>query len=191
MAAVKDIYRRVLRILVAEKVGELGLMTCVWGWISLSALLTPASGRAWAYAPTSCHGCGRRWRVWLKMLSVRRGPKRSGRKGHSITISSNNMDLKHWIWRGLHFTLSQNVVWRHLEMCRRCAVVFARENVRVWPFGNVFCVPEEEELQNNTKFESNLKKGHADMVVLWNDCFYVWLSHVADADNGQRWSRWW
>ena len=45
---VGDIERRVVRIHVAEEVGELGLITCVWCWVSHSARLTPASGRAWA-----------------------------------------------------------------------------------------------------------------------------------------------
>ena len=32
MLAVRDIDRRVLRIHVDGEVGELGLITCVWGW---------------------------------------------------------------------------------------------------------------------------------------------------------------
>ena len=60
VVAVKDVDRGVLRIHVAEEVGELGLITCVWGRSSHSARLTPASGRAWAVAPTSCNRCGGR-----------------------------------------------------------------------------------------------------------------------------------
>ena len=45
---------------VAEDVGELGLITCVWGGLGQATRLPPASGCAWAVASTSCNGCDRR-----------------------------------------------------------------------------------------------------------------------------------
>ena len=50
----------VLRIRVAEEDGELGLITCVLVLGQPFGQGTPASGCAWALAPTSCHECGRR-----------------------------------------------------------------------------------------------------------------------------------
>ena len=46
--AVRDIDRRVLGIHVAEEVGEVGLITCVWCRIGQTTRPPPANGRAWA-----------------------------------------------------------------------------------------------------------------------------------------------
>ena len=37
VVAVREVDRRVLRVHVAEEVGEVGLKTCVWSWVSHSA----------------------------------------------------------------------------------------------------------------------------------------------------------
>ena len=58
--AAADVDRRVLRNRVAEEVGELGLITCFRSGIGQATRLPAASGCAWAVAPTSCFGCGRR-----------------------------------------------------------------------------------------------------------------------------------
>ena len=70
MVAVRDIDRRVLRIQAAEEDVELGLISAdflLWMWYTL--------------------------KVWMTVLSVRRGPKGSGRTGHPITTPRNEMDV--------------------------------------------------------------------------------------------------
>ena len=37
VVAVREVDRRVLRVHVAEEVGEVGLITCVWSWVCHSA----------------------------------------------------------------------------------------------------------------------------------------------------------
>ena len=50
-----------LRVHVAEEVGVVGLITCVWSWVRHSAIHpTPASGLAGGFPEASSHGCGRR-----------------------------------------------------------------------------------------------------------------------------------
>ena len=56
VVTVGEVDRRVLCVHVAEEVGGVGLITCVWSWVSQSARPTPASGCAWAVSVTPCHG---------------------------------------------------------------------------------------------------------------------------------------
>ena len=47
-----DHHRRVRCVHVAEEGGRVGLLSCVWSWVSHSARPTPASGCAWAVSAT-------------------------------------------------------------------------------------------------------------------------------------------
>ena len=135
--AVRDIDRRVLQIHVADEVGELGLITCVSGWISHSAWLTPASGRAWAYAPTSCHGCVDAEGLDNCAVDEERtdGKRTTGTFNNDLKERDGCESLK--MTRTL-IDLEASVLWPHLEMCGWVAVVLAREKCACVP-GN-FCV---------------------------------------------------
>ena len=65
VVAVWEMDRRVHCVQIAEEVGGVGLITCVWSWASHSARPTPASGCAWAVSATPCHGWRGRWRSGL------------------------------------------------------------------------------------------------------------------------------
>ena len=61
VVAVGEVDRRVLCVHEAEEAGEVGVITCVWSWVSHSARHpTPASGLARVFPEASSHGCSRR-----------------------------------------------------------------------------------------------------------------------------------
>ena len=61
VVAVGEVDRRVLSVHVAEEVGGVVLITCVWSWVAHSARHpTPASGLAGVFPEASSHRCCRR-----------------------------------------------------------------------------------------------------------------------------------
>ena len=162
-------HRRVLPIHVAEEVGKVRLITCVLGWLSHVARLTPASGRARAIMQTSANGCGRRWESFRR--SRRRGQQTWERtEWPSTKTLQTGMDVKHCEWRRLHFTLSRCGV-PTLEMCGWCAAVFAREKcacVRVRWGGSVYSI---QVLQQSTRIPISfqfLSCHHAKRDATWH-----------------------
>ena len=155
--AVGDSDRRVFRIHVGEEVGEFGLITCVWGWVSHSARLTPASGRAWDYAPTSCNGCGGRWGSWW--LCRGRGQntwertKKNIQEGHHGTT---------WMWNTVNDARLilpwANVVcpnWKCAEVALWCSNEKNVRVVRIWWSGSVYRTSLQDRSQNGLKHVTN------------------------------------